>query len=344
MASKQSKIASAVNPSLLEISKKESPTQTGTSLKHHNKFRKFLAWLCGIIAVNLILLSVFVLWAQDLFTNTTSYVSTVAPLSQKPKTRDLLVNKTTDILLNNAPVKEISQKLLPATAQQLPEQRQKEMLHPILEQNVRQIVSSDDFSQLWLSANQQAHSQLVAQLEGSSSTGTIDLSSLVSGVVGLLKPTQLGFIVNDLKIPADAGKLQLPKEQLQSLQRSYGLAKKGIMAMVALTALFIVTTITLAVDRWRALRHMAVVTTFSAGLVALLLSFPVRLSFGDSNNQVVVDGYTEISRILLSGLQRYYLITAALTALVAIGVYIWQRFMASKRVVKNPSLSKPEIV
>ena len=78
----------------------------------HHYARTFFAAIFGTLALSLVLVSILVVWANSILTNTDSYVAAVGPLITKPIVRDFIAQKASDNLIKQAPTQDLAKMLL----------------------------------------------------------------------------------------------------------------------------------------------------------------------------------------------------------------------------------------
>lgn len=299
------------------------------SKPEHHYIRTFFSSLFGIIALNLVILSILVVWLNRTVTDTNTYVKTVTPLVDQPDIQNFLAAQATDNLLKNAPPAEVAAALLPApdvkakTAEQ-----QAAEVKKIVNDSVLQIVDSPSFENVWISSNLSAHSGLVRQIDAGSKTLTLDLSPLVTGVVSELKETKLAPVSDQIDLPQDAGKLKLQGEGIAKFQDYYKKFKAGTWALVGITLVCITLCVWLSVHHARTARRILFGTGLSSLLLAAVISAPsfITLSGLDPVQRKAAVAFAEV---LFRNLQVACIILGVVCILLAVGSKVFSKLRRS---------------
>jgi len=141
------------------------------------RWRSVVASLLIVLGCILAPLSVVAVWTRNLVTDTDRYVATVAPLASDPAIQDAVANRVTAQIVSRLDVSGIVNQTVDSLADRgLPPvlaTRLQSLSTPVAEgvegfvgTKVDEIVASDDFADVWVSANRAAHSALVAALTG----------------------------------------------------------------------------------------------------------------------------------------------------------------------------------
>lgn len=302
-------------------------TTTKALVKSH-KVRTFFASIAGAIAVYLILSSITVVWLNRTLTNTNTFVGTVGPLVSKPAVQNFIAEKVTDQLLDNTPTQDLAKTLLPANELKgapAPQQL-KQLLDPIVKNDVLQIVKSPAFQTLWENTNRTTHAALVAQLNNSNANSiTLDLSPAINGVVAELKASQLKPVAKHITIKSDTGKLNIKSDNINRIHNYYEWFKEGTVAIVILTVLMIALSIWLSVHHGKTARRILLTTGILAILQGLLLEAPtvVKLPGNDPVQQAAAKAFAEA---LVHNLQLASVAIGVLCIAAAIGSKLYVQY------------------
>jgi hypothetical protein len=156
--------------------------------------RKVIAVALIVLAGILAPIATTGLWLRSQVTDTDKYVRTVDPLISDPAIQDYVSDRVTTRLFEEVDVQTAVQEALPERAAFLSGALTSGLQTLVREATLR-VVQSDQFSELWASANRLAHEQMVAVLTGSSSgvvttedgVVSLDLSGIATEVVAQLK-------------------------------------------------------------------------------------------------------------------------------------------------------------
>ncbi len=160
----------------------------------HHLGRRIGAIILIVLAGVLAPISTMGLWLRSQVTDTDKYVRTVQPLVSDPAIQNFVADRVTQRLFEEVDVQTAIQDALPERAAFLSGALTSGLQTLVREATLR-VVESDQFAQLWTSANRLAHEQMVAVLTGKSSNVistkdgvvSLDLSGIANEVVSQLK-------------------------------------------------------------------------------------------------------------------------------------------------------------
>jgi hypothetical protein len=244
-------------------------SQKSVTPAQHHYVRSLLAAVCGVLALGLVWATLLTVWLNHTLTNTETYVSTVGPLAQQPELQRFVAQKVADELVANIPPQELATSLLAPelVASKTPEM-QAELVRTVVYDSVYGIVRAPAFTTLWVDTNRQAHAAFMTQLDARSETLTLDLNPALQGVVAEIKKTELAPLADRVQIPADAGRLHVPGQNMAPAQTAYGVSGLAAFGLVAAMVLLAALCVVLSVHHLRtALRVL-----FGFGVLSLLLS------------------------------------------------------------------------
>lgn len=255
--------------------------------KHHYA-HTFFACVFGFISLNLILLSILVVWLGDTLTNTNVYVKTVSSIVADKAVQDFVSSKASEQLTANKdlPIRDIAQKVLPAdqldgkTDDQL-----RESVKQVVKEEVIKVLASQKFKDLWVSTNKDVHSKLLAQVSSSSGDLTLDLQPTIKGAVNLLNDTRFAEIKDKMEIPTDKGTVKIESSRLDKVRKIYSYFIVARIALVACAILSGVLAVLISVHHTKTLRRILLLTGIFTGLLALLLSAGSLLNNVSGNAQ-----------------------------------------------------------
>jgi hypothetical protein len=208
--------------------------------------------LLGVLATPLGLASQ---WAFDTITDRESYVSLVSDLGRDPNIQEAVADEVTNAALERVDVSSLVEArrdgwigalddlIGSVTGSDIATQLE-ERLRPALTSAVNRFVASDDFQSVWVSANSQAHTSLLAALQEPATADediAIDLSAAVNsadtgGVDGqVLSLVSRALQDNPVEIPI------LTAEQVDALRTGYSVIGSvstwapilGVLALIA---------------------------------------------------------------------------------------------------------------
>jgi hypothetical protein len=300
-----------------------SATVNLTPQKRHI-VRTLFASLFGIIALLLILTSILVIWLNRTLTNTSTYVSTVAPLATNPAIQNYITEKVTDQLIQSSPLQSLETSLL--TPLQITGQQQAQIdsqLQPLISNSVRQVISSPKFAAIWRTTNQNTHQQLIQQLNSGARQLTLNFHPLIISVINQLNTTKLASVsiyITGNSVSANVGIITFKGGGIVKFHRFYTIFKEGTIAIVVVTIIMATLCVVISVHHLKTLRRIVTGT----GIIALLIALSLRLpSFivGKSNtsDQLQQKAVMAILSTLLHNLELACLIIAIACFVIAIG-------------------------
>ncbi len=151
-------------------------------------WRRACAGILIILGCLTVTIAVAVVWLNQEVFSTDKYVETIAPLSQDPAIKDAVARSATNQLFERANAEQLTREALPDRADFL--------AAPIagatqgfVEEQVRKLLDTSQFSDVWQNANREAHDLLLQVVLGrkgaiSSENGKVvlDLSKLLDGI------------------------------------------------------------------------------------------------------------------------------------------------------------------
>lgn len=296
------------------------PGATGKIVvRQASRFRMFLAALCGVIAIGLILASVLTVWFTQSLLDTNKYTQTVAPIILDKNVQEFLATKATDTLLNAAPPEQVAAVVLKPeqVAGKTPEQLKAESTK-VVNDAVLTLVGSEQFQEFWETNNKTIHAQLVSQLKGNTDTLTIDMTPLLSGLVKQAESSELGALVEgqNIQIPTDAAKVSLTGGPLDQVRKYYQMLQTATIVMVVLALLAALACVALSVQHMRTIRRVLIGLGVLSLIGALILQAPsIVMYVSKSAEQLAAASFV---RILFHDLQFMLLVIGAASIAAAI--------------------------
>lgn len=143
----------------------DTPEPGSPPVAPRRRTRSTAATVLGALAMVGILASTITVWSHRLLLNTDAWVATVGPLAEDPEVTDLVATRLTDQLLVATDAETRIAAALPDNAGVLagPIAAGADTL---ITQAVGEVLSSDQFAQLWREANRVAHESAVKLLRG----------------------------------------------------------------------------------------------------------------------------------------------------------------------------------
>ncbi|MCF3937100.1 MULTISPECIES: hypothetical protein [Gordonia] len=176
-------------------------------------WRRFTAVVLVVLCALLTLLSVTTRYVRGELLDTDHYLTTVAPLASDPAVQGQVTDAITAAIDEQVDIRQITEDALQQLVDLTPAERPRidqtvVGLAPVLanqaesfiEQTVSRFVQSDQFEQLWVTANRAAHQSVVAVLTGDTERGAVEVDP--NGAISI----ELGPIIEQVKqILSDRG-------------------------------------------------------------------------------------------------------------------------------------------
>lgn len=310
-----------------KVQKSAQPSAAKVPAKHHY-VRTFFAGVFGSLGLTLVVISILVLWLGRLVTDTDTYVNTVSSVVQEKPVQDLVVNRAADALLDNkdVPIDGLAEKLL------TPEERASktnaqlaETIRPLIESDIRVIVSSSSFEALWTNTNRDFHTKLIAGLNNGGDI-EYDLTPIVDGAVSELSKTRFSELQDKIEVPADKAKIVIKSDQIEPVKKIYGIFKLARIVLIVLAVVFIGLAVLLSVHHSKTLRRVLILTGVFFGILAVLLS-STRLLNNLNIDEMEKSAAIAVIDILFSDLR----IASIIIAVLSIGVAITTKVVSKLR-------------
>jgi len=176
-----------------ELRQRNAELEAGTERPSHLG-RRIGAVILIVLASVLTPVSTLGLWLRNTVTDTTRYLDTVEPLVSDPAVQTFVADRVTQELFAAVDVESAVEEALPENAAFLSSALASGLQTVVREASMR-VLESDQFRELWVSANRLAQQQLVAVLTGEPSgvvttedgIVSLDLSGIANAVVQRLQ-------------------------------------------------------------------------------------------------------------------------------------------------------------
>jgi hypothetical protein len=333
-------------------------TEAGRPRERRSPLRQGTAAVLVLLFALLLPLTLTVTWAHRTVLNNEAWIRTVTPIASDPAVTAAVSRQVTDQLYTTLDPQAVVAEALPPKAAFL--------AGPItngarsyIQQAVDKLLQSDQFQQLWVSANATAHAQLVQVLRGhsevvKSTNGTVvlnlvpllsetlkNLEGFVSSVVG--RPVSIPQLSSDevpsaacaklslvlrRELPSTCGQVPLfPSNQLDTAQRAVRAFDRTTVALLVVTPL--VAAGALAVSRRRRRTLLQLTIGAMLGLVVFRRStmwLQDRLvATGKPENKAARSAIVNDVFDRFFTLSAWFLVAGAVVVLLALvtGPYAW---------------------
>jgi hypothetical protein len=284
--------------------------------------RGLTAWVLLVVAALLFPIALTAFWAQKTLVDTQRYVDTVAPLAQDPTIQQAVAKQVTTTINNQIDQSGKVDQILadfpklqplagPITAG----------LHSLVTTTVDKVVTSDQFSTIWVDVNKRVQQGVIKVLESDASDGPItlqgdqvilDTGDLIEAVKQRLVDRGFTWAAN-LPVPsvADRQIVLLTSPQLAQARVAYQIAQPISQWLIYAVLLLFLAAILVAVRRARMVVAVGIAILLGALVVRLLLAY------GQTQVELNLSGTTwAIAQNAFFTILTTYLITALRAAFV----------------------------
>jgi hypothetical protein len=284
--------------------------------------RGLTAWVLLVVAALLFPIALTAFWAQKTLVDTQRYVDTVAPLAQDPTIQQAVAKQVTTTINNQidqsgkvdqilADFPKLKPLAVPITAG----------LHSLVTTTVDKVVTSDQFSTIWVDVNKRVQQGVIKVLESDASDGPItlqgdqvilDTGDLIEAVKQRLVDRGFTWAAN-LPVPsvADRQIVLLTSPQLAQARVAYQIAQPISQWLIYAVLLLFLAAILVAVRRARMVVAVGIAILLGALVVRLLLAY------GQTQVELNLSGTTwAIAQNAFFTILTTYLITALRAAFV----------------------------
>lgn len=283
-----------------------------------------------VLGCALALLAAVAIWSRVVLLDTDRYVSTVAPLAERPDVQLAISTRLGNTVVNAVDLQAYAGELLPPRAQPL--------AGPIatgvettVRREISQLVASDRFAQVWDTANRKAHALLIQLLTGEEVRNVrlegdevvLDLGGVIANVKQRLSARGLGGLAD--RIPPETGR-DVPLVQSAALGEAQTAVRilKGLAIVLPLAALLALAGYVLLSDgRRRAILRAALALTATMvlllGLVGLgRTAYLDALSTGQLPRETAAGVFDTLVRFLRDGVRITVIVSVVIAILAAI--------------------------
>jgi hypothetical protein len=188
----------------------------------HGTLARASRWTVGVvvllISALLVGVAIIAVYVRDQVLDTNTYVATVAPLGANPTIQSAIANRLSTEIVTQTDIAGTANDLANRLVRQGAQERVKDLVPPLvsgitsfLDDEIKKLLATPEFEQLWNEINRSAHAGLVAVLTGTkhgavsatSNTVTVDLGVILQRVKQRLIERGLGFAekIPDKSIP-----------------------------------------------------------------------------------------------------------------------------------------------
>jgi hypothetical protein len=300
--------------------------KTPTPIVHHY-VRTTIAALTGSLALLLISVSIFIVWANRTLTDTTTFTQAVGPVIEKPEVQEFVATKVSAQLLDSAPTPDLASQLLPPdqVTGKTPEQL-RSALEPVIHDSIVQVLKAPEVQEAWLKSLTTDHAKFVSALDSNSPDVTLDFGPLVDAALDEIKQTKLAPVASHIDLKPSQAVVTIKSEPLDKLHKAYQLLKTLTPIVVVLALVLVALSVWASVHHGKTLRRILTNTGVSAlilaGIVAVSGSGLVLLPTSDPGTGRVA---LAVVGSLLHGLEMECLVLGVTCLVLAIGYKLYDR-------------------
>ena len=261
--------------------------------------RSAAAVLCLVLAALLTTPSGIAYWGQRTLNDTQRYVDTVGPLVDEPQVQEVVATTVTDAIARQVDIKRLLDDVFAQVRAEAP--RLELLAGPLaaaieaaVEREVRAVLASDAFEELWVRINTRAQQVLHRFLEGGQGgvvelqgdDVVLDVSEIIDEVKNRLAARGLTFVENVTVPQSDRQIVLMKAPRLEEVRTIYAFANPVARWLLPIVAVLYLAAFVLARRRAR----MAVAVGVAVALNALLLALALAVG-----HQLFVNGLADTS-------------------------------------------------
>jgi hypothetical protein len=256
-------------------------------------------------------------WGQRTLNDTQRYVATVRPLIDQPQVQDALVTAVSDAIEKQVDVQSVVENVFSGV---ITDQARLQKLtgivtgavNSLIEQTVRQVVTSSQFREVWIAVNTRLQEALVRLLQGNPSGAVslqgdqvvLDVSDLITAVEQRLVDRGLTFVQN-LPVPTtDKQVVLVTAPRLKQLRTIYAFTHPVARWLIWVVVALYLGAFVLARRRPRMAVWIGALLAANALLVAFLIAVGRQLFINDLTGTVFGAASSVLFDTLLSYLTR----------------------------------------
>lgn len=180
---------------------------TNQKSEKYINFRKLGIVFVAGFAGAMLMVGNLVFWTGRTLTDNQRYIEATQPLIENQAIQEAIANKATSAIFQNLNIQQIVERALPESAL---------FLAPTISSQVqsyantqaKNIVSSQQFKQVWQTVNARAHERLLNAVRNYQGDGTFDINDLYERISAHLQDGRLSFLANRT-LPAKVGSITI---------------------------------------------------------------------------------------------------------------------------------------
>ena len=165
---------------------------------------------------------VILLWLFLTFTNTNNFVKTIAPISRNPNVQKYISETAANRIINNVTLTDLTTALSGNSEfSAINPQWIKIIVQPVIENGVNQIISSNQFYDVFVKSLTFVHKTTLKELNVHTSGLSLNFHPLVISAVTALNNTSISKVTNSLNVTPSTGIIKFNTSKLDKLRQNY---------------------------------------------------------------------------------------------------------------------------
>lgn len=165
---------------------------------------------------------VVLLWLFLTFTNTNNFVKTIAPISRNPNVQKYISETAANRIINNVTLTDLTTALSGNSEfSAINTQWIKIIVQPVIENGVNQIISSNQFYDVFVKSLTFVHKTTLKELNVHTSGLSLNFHPLVISAVTALNNTSISKVTNSLNVTPSTGIIKFNTSKLDKLRQNY---------------------------------------------------------------------------------------------------------------------------
>jgi hypothetical protein len=236
------------------------------------KWRGIVAIALLVIGAVLLPISGLAVWVRNMLLDTDRYVETVKPLADDPVIIQAGADRLTDAIFTRVDVEGIIAGILPGEGTRLAGALALEVRNFVHEKAV-EVMSSDAFETVWVTANRVAHNQVSQLLLGDGNSVVLNLRQAVQQVLDRLSESNLPFFEN-IPIENFAANLELfQSDDLNTARDLTDLLQKVANWLPIVAIVCLIASVFVATDRRKGVKWVGWGIMIGAAVLLIAVAF-----------------------------------------------------------------------
>ena len=281
----------------------------------------FITFLLGVPCIIL-------LWLLLTFTNTSNFVKTVAPIARNPNVQKYASETAANTIINNVSVSNLTTALSGNSEfSTINPQWIKVIVQPVIQNGVNQLISSNQFYNVFVKSLTFVHKATIKELNVHSSGLTLNFHPLVVSAVTELNKTSISEVTDSLNVSSKTGVIKFNTSKLDNLRHNYQQLVFVSKLIIILPILTLVIAVFLSKRKSKTFGNIYIYSSI------LLLVFVVAIhsapSFVSTSNLDQTAAIRSAISIITHSLMEDTAILAILLLIIGLGVRRYEKQISS---------------